>query len=166
MSIRIRDLVRRRPVFTFFFLTYLSSWAWYVPLAVRGDIVRAGQGWPTHLPGLLGPALAAVIVTAVLDGRPGMRDLGARVIRWRIGWRWWAVVAGTLSLMLLGVIVPLLSGRDVPALGEFARYTGIGGITPVGVVALALLVNGLGEETGWRGFAVDRLLRDHSFTWT
>lgn len=31
---------------------------------------------------------------------------------------------------------------------------------------VVLLVNGLGEETGWRGFAVDRLLRDHSFTWT
>ena len=39
-------------------------------------------------------------------------------------------------------------------------------ISPLGVVVVALLVNGLGEETGWRGFAVDRLLRDHSFTWT
>jgi uncharacterized protein len=89
-----------------------------------------------QLPGLAGPALAGVVVTALADGREGLRDLGARVIRWRVGWRWWASVAGILGLALLGV------------------------------VAVVLLVNGLGEETGWRGFAVDRLLRDHSFTWT
>jgi membrane protease YdiL (CAAX protease family) len=125
-----------------------------------------GVGWPTHLPGLAGPALAAVVVTALVDGRAGLRELWARVTRWRVGWRWWAVVAGTLSLVLVGVIVPLLTGGDVPALDAFTRYSGVGAISPLGVVVVVLLVNGLGEETGWRGFAVDRLLRDHSFTWT
>jgi uncharacterized protein len=76
------------------------------------------------------------------------------------------VVAGTLSLVLVGVILPLLTGGDVPPLDAFTRYSGVGAISPLGVLVVVLLVNGLGEETGWRGFAVDRLLRDHSFTWT
>ncbi len=135
-------------------------------LAVRGDVVRMGVGWPTQLPGLAGAALAAVMVTALVDGRSGLRDLWARVTRWRVGWRWWAVVAGTLSLVLVGVIVPVLTGGDVPPLAEFFTYSGIGSIGLVGVVVVAFVVNGLGEETGWRGFAVDRLLRDHSFTRT
>jgi membrane protease YdiL (CAAX protease family) len=71
------------------------------------------------------------------------------------------VVAGTLSLVLVGVILPLLTDGDVPPLDAFTRYSGVGAISPLGVVVVVLLVNGLGEETGWRGFAVDRLLRDH-----
>jgi membrane protease YdiL (CAAX protease family) len=157
-----RRIVTKRPVLAYFALAYALSWAWYVPLALRGDHVRTGVGWPTHLPGLLGPAVAAVIVTAILDGRPGLEDLWSRVTRWRIGWTWWLLVAGTLALTLLGVLVPLLTGGDVPTLGAFTSYTGIGAITPLGVVAVALVVNGLGEETGWRGFAADRLLRTHS----
>ncbi|MBW8750383.1 MAG: CPBP family intramembrane metalloprotease [Propionibacteriales bacterium] len=162
----MRDAVRRRPVLGFFALAYLLSWSWDVLLIARGDTVRAGVGWPTHLPALLGPAVAAVVVTAVVEGRAGLGDLARRMTRWRVGWGWWAIVAGTASLMLLGAIVPLLTGSDVPALGDFTRYSGIGSLTPIVVVVVALLVNGLGEETGWRGFAVDRLLREHSFTWT
>ena len=104
ITVEARALVRRHPVLSYVVLAYALGWSWYVPLAVRGDVVRMGVGWPTHLPGLAGPALAAVVVTALVDGRAGLRDLWARVTRWRIGWRWWAVVAGTLSLALVGVI--------------------------------------------------------------
>src|SRR4051812_7028954 len=166
LTVRLRSLVRRHAVLSYVVLAYALGWSWYVPLAVRGDVVRMGVGWPTHLPGLAGPALAAVAVTALGGGRAGLRDLWARVTRWRVGWWWWAVVAGTLSLVLVGVIVPLLTGGKVPPLDAFTRYSGVGAISPLGVVVVVLLVNGLGEETGWRGFAVDRLLRDHPFTWT
>lgn len=161
-----RALVRRYPVLSYVVLAYALGWSWCVPLAMRGDVVRMGVGWPTHLPALAGPAMAAIVVTAMVDGRAGLRDLWTRVTRWRVGWRWWALVAGTLSLALVGVIVPLMTGGDLPSLHSFTRYSGIGAVTPLGVVAVALLANGLGEETGWRGFAADRLLRDHSFRWT
>lgn len=164
--LRIRTWARVRPVLAYFLLTYASSWAWFVPLAVRGETVRAGVGWPTHLPGLAGPALAAVTLTALLDGRSGLRNLGRRLTRWRIGWSWWLLVAGTLSLASLGALVPMLTGGTVPTMAAFTRYTGIGAITPLGVVAVAFVANGIGEETGWRGFAADHLLHLHSLTWT
>ena len=158
--------MRRHPVLSYFLLAYALSWAWDVPLALRGADVRMGVGWPTHLPALLGPAVAAIVVTAAVDGKAGLADLGRRMVRWRGGWRWWAVVVGTLSVALLGVVVPLVTGAAVPRPEEFTGYTGIGSITPLGVVLVAFLVNGLGEETGWRGFAADRLLRGHGLPWT
>ena len=166
ITVGARALVQRYAVLSYVVLVYVLGWSWCVPLAVRGDVVRMGVGWPTHLPALVGPALAAIVVTAIVDGRAGLRALWTRVTRWRVGWRWWALVAATLSLALVGVIVPLITGGDLPSLDSFTRYSGIGAITPLGVVAVALLANGLGEETGWRGFAADRLLRDHSFRWT
>jgi membrane protease YdiL (CAAX protease family) len=81
-------------------------------------------------------------------------------VRWRVGW-WWAVVAATSALAALGAVQALLLGNDVPSLADFTRYTGVGPIAPVAVVAVVLVLNGLGEETGWRGFAVERLIREH-----
>ena len=49
----------------FVVLAYVASWSWWVPLAISGVEVDQGQGWPTHLIGLMGPALAAIIVTGV-----------------------------------------------------------------------------------------------------
>jgi uncharacterized protein len=162
----VRRVTSRHPVLVFFFLAYLISWSWWVPLALRGDVVRAGVGWPTHLPGLLGPAIAAVLVTATVGGRAGLRDLGARTVRSRVAWGWWLVVATTFGFAALGALQALIAGRDVPGLAEFTRYTGVGSITPIAVIAVVLILNGFGEEVGWRGFAVERLLGDHDLRWT
>jgi membrane protease YdiL (CAAX protease family) len=162
----VRALARRHPVMTYFVLAYAISWSWWVPLALRGDVVHAGVGWPTHLPGLIGPAVAAVLVTSATEGWQGLRDLGRRTVRWRIGVRWWLVVAATFALIGLGAVRALVTGEDVPALADFTRYTGIGPIAPVAVIAVVLVLNGLGEEAGWRGFAVERLLPDHDLRWT
>src|SRR3954464_11834006 len=94
----VRAAVRSHPLLSYVVLAYAISWAWWIPMALRGDVVRAGVGWPTHLPGLAGPALSAAIVTALAEGRTGLADLGARLTRWRVGWGWWALVVGTAAL--------------------------------------------------------------------
>src|SRR5256885_16408039 len=81
-------------------LAYALSWTGWVPLALTHQVVRVG-GWPTHLPGLLGPALAALVVTAAAAGRSGVRQLARRILRWRIGW-WWLVALFPLALLGLG----------------------------------------------------------------
>ena len=162
----VRSMVRRHPVVLFSCLAYLLAWSWWVPLVLRGEVVRPGVGWPTHLPGLLAPALAAVLVTALLDGRAGLRELARRLVRWRVGWGWWLVVAATSGLAALGAVTAVLAGDPVPSVADFTRYNGVGSLTPVLVVVVVLVVNGFGEETGWRGFAVERLLDDHDLRWT
>jgi membrane protease YdiL (CAAX protease family) len=156
----VRRLAARRPLAAYLVLACAASWAWWLPMALTGSVARPGVGWPTHLPGLLGPALAAVVVTALVDGRPGLVDLGRRLVRWRVGGWLWAVVLGTASLALVNVIVLAAMGRPLPPLSAFERYTGIGSVGLVAVIAVAFVVNGLGEETGWRGFAAHRLLRN------
>ena len=162
----VRNWVRGHALITYAVLAYALSWAWWVPMALRGDVVRAGVGWPTHLPGLLGPALAAVAVTAVADGRPGLRELWSRWTRWRVGRFWWLLVLGTAFLAVLGILVPLVLGDPVPEAAAFGRYSGIAEIGVVGTAVVALVVNGFGEEAGWRGFLADRLLDRHGLRGT
>lgn len=77
----------------------------------EGIGVATSVGWPTHLPGLLGPAVAALAVTALAYGRSGVADLGRRLVRWRVGWRWWAAVPAIASLAVLSVLVLAVLGH-------------------------------------------------------
>jgi membrane protease YdiL (CAAX protease family) len=142
-----------RKVVWFVVLAYAWSWSWWIPLAVSGTTVDQGQGWPTHLIGLTGPAIAALVVTVAADGARGLHDLWSRVVRWRVGWIWYALVAATAAFAAL----PVLTESGTPA-DEFVEYSGAPSIG-IAVVAYVLVVNGFGEEIGWRGFLADELLR-------
>jgi membrane protease YdiL (CAAX protease family) len=146
----------RAEIVWFVALAYGLSWTWWLSVATSGAVVDPGDGWPTHLPGLMGPALAAVVVTAVAEGRRGLADLGSRMVRWRVGWVWFALIGATGAMAL----VPAVTGSGGGA-GDVLRYSGA---PPAGlaVVLYVLVVNGFGEEVGWRGFLADRLLRDRS----
>ena len=139
------------------------SWAWVVPWAATGHTVLQGEGWPTHFPSLLGPMLAAFAVTAWTTGRAGVRDLVSRMGRWRIGWRWWLAVASPLVFFFVVLGVMALVGADIPARSDFASFSGLPeGVSVVGVALLVTVVNGFGEETGWRGYALPELQRRFS----
>jgi membrane protease YdiL (CAAX protease family) len=145
-----------RKIVWFVVVAYVWSWAWWIPLAMSGVTIDPGQGWPTHLVGLTGPALAALVVTGFSDGRRGLRELWSRIVRWRVGWTWYATVVATAAL----VAIPLLTMSVVHA-DDVVRYSGAPSVG-VAVVAYVLIVNGFGEEIGWRGFLVERLLRTAS----
>ncbi|NNU28480.1 CPBP family intramembrane glutamic endopeptidase [Isoptericola sediminis] len=159
---RLGRWVVAHPPAAYVVLAYVLSWGYWVPLALGGQTVEAGVGRPSQLPGLLGPLVAAVVVTALVDGRAGLADLGRRMTRWRVGW-WWLSVVAVLAVGAVGLAV--VGAVDDP--GDLTRYSGIDAAAgPVVTVVLALVVNGLGEETGWRGFLADRLLRRHGLTTT
>jgi len=135
-------VIRRHPLVAFFLLALAITWA-PTPFGV---FMAAG------------PLLAAIVITAIVDGRVGLREFGRRIIRWRVGWRWYAaailiplaVVFGTGGLnVALGA--PDSPVRDL----EFSAL--------VLTFALRLVIPifaPLGEEPGWRGFALPRLLTD------
>lgn len=137
--------VTRHPVAVFLLVSFSLSWAWSGALIVAGETVTKDP-WPTHLPALAGPALAA-FAAAALTGHG--RELWASVTRWRIGARWWLVA---LSPLLLGAVVLLVTGADT---GELGRFSGTA--HGLGWVVLACVYNGFGEEIGWRGFLLARL---------
>jgi membrane protease YdiL (CAAX protease family) len=139
----------RRQAIAFVVLAYVLSWSWWIPLAVRGDVVHPGQGWPTHLIGLLGPALSAVVVTAATGGRREVVELLGRCVARRASRLAWLAVA---AMAALAVVAAVVADRPSDAL----VYSGAPRIG-LAVVPYVLVVNGFGEELGWRGFLVPRL---------
>jgi len=139
---------------TFFVLAYVLSWAYWIPLAFAHVRVFPGSR-ATHFPGLLGPALAAFIVTALTDGRRGVGALANRLMLVsRPLSRFWLYALSPLVLLVAGLVAALAAHTPLPPLADFALYSGV---PPFGLPAVALLVvvfNGFGEETGWRGFAL------------
>ena len=157
---RMFGAMRRSPLASFVVLAYVLSWAWMLPLVAAGDVVRKGVGWPTHFPALLGPALAALVVTSLVWGRAGVHDLLARIVRWRLPLRWWAAALSPAAFFGVALVVALAAGK-VSSGSDFGRYSGLSAIGVVPVWAIVILIT-FGEEVGWRGFALPLLQRRHS----
>lgn len=129
--------VQRYPLVAFFVLAYALTWT--LTLLSSRSLVFA-------LLGLFGPAAAAVIVTGLTEGAAGVRALLGRIFVWRVGLRWYLVALGlpfVLGVLVLGVYTMLVGPRQQPP--------GAGVLTAV----LAVLV--VGEEIGWRGYALPKL---------
>jgi membrane protease YdiL (CAAX protease family) len=139
--------IRTHRVISFFALSYLFSW-WAMILYWVGV-------WPepTFIPA--GPLVAAIVVIGIAEGRAGFRDLGARIVRWRVPWYWYAVALGLPLLVRFGSVL-VNTGAGAPA----PDWTGLAW-TSFAMAFLVRLVNPMdgpmGEEPGWRGFAVPRL---------
>jgi len=97
--------MRSRPLVAFFVLAFGVTWAVWVPRAAGLPMGAVGQAW-TWAPA------AAAILAALTGGRAALRDLGARLVRWRVGWRWYAVVVLGPAAFSLGVaaVYALLGG--------------------------------------------------------
>lgn len=147
----------RHPLATYFALAYVLSWSVEIPLAA------AAQGWTRwHVPlafhylAAYGPLLAAVITTWLIEGAPGLRHLAARMVRWRVRPVWWVVAVSPLFLYgISAVVLRVLRGTwtDAGLLGRINALPDLG----LGAWLFWLVTFGIGEETGWRGFALPRL---------
>jgi membrane protease YdiL (CAAX protease family) len=152
-------LVRRHPVISFFLLAYALSWAYWVPMALAGVQTAPGSR-TTHVPGLLGPALAAFIVTGLTEGRAGVATLARRmVLVSRPSPRFFLYSLSPLLFLALAWAFAAATGAGWPPWSDFAVYSGIPPLGLPVVFALVLLFNGFGEETGWRGYALEPLQR-------
>jgi uncharacterized protein len=110
---------------------------------------------------LAGPGsytLAAVLVTALAFGRAGLRDLGSRLFRWRVGVRWYGVALLTAPVLLTStlMVLSLTSDAFIPAIITAEDRAGL---LVTGLVAG--LVAGFFEEIAWTGFATHELSRRH-----
>ena len=86
-----RRLVARHPVATFLLLVFSVSVAVAcVPVLTRHDMLPFDLALYDSLGPVLGVALPAFVVVAVAGGREGVRELGSRCLRWRVGLRWYA----------------------------------------------------------------------------
>jgi uncharacterized protein len=158
-------LLACHPLVFFILIAYAGSWLLEVPVALS----ETGTGLlPFTIPRPLlalaiaaatfvGPTLSAFIMTGITQGRIGIRRLLRRYVLWRVGFRWYLFVLLVIpAIEVLGAIV-------VPGvLGSFQSLTLSLVLTyPVAFVSTFILGGPLGEEPGWRGFALPRLQRMH-----
>lgn len=155
----MRDLVRRRPTTSFFLLAFGLSWLAWAPYILGGTglgvlpfSVPGGQLLGV-LPGaFLGPLTAAFVVTSLVDGRAGLRHWGARLVRFKVGWRWYAGVLLGVPAVLIGttMLLPASWGNVAdPGLSLLALY--------LPMLVLQFFTTAIAEEPGWRDFALPRL---------
>lgn len=146
----VTGAVQRHPVAAFLLLVF----------AITG--VLAALPFPDLAFGpsgnILGAAVPAVVVTAVVGGRAGLRDLAGRVLRWRVPMRWYAVSLLALPAALL-LLAPVLYG--VHPLVALAENWPLFFTSFLPTLAFMVVLNNVAEEAGWTGFLFARLQARH-----
>jgi membrane protease YdiL (CAAX protease family) len=162
------ELVRRHRITCFLAVTYGFTWGAWWPLAHAQRVVTPGFA-PRYVLGLFGPLVGAIVTTAIVYGRAGLRSLAARLVRVRIGLRWWSVALGAPLAAFVGTYVALaayamflLAPLALPSWTSLGRCDGFP-VTNAGALWLLLVIcQGFAQETGWRGFLQVELQQHHS----
>lgn len=153
------SLSTRHPLAAFFVLTYAISWTIWLLMAALSLDIQTSLGRTLNIVAIFGPTLAGLMLTAVRQGRSGLGQLLGRL--WRPQPRpAWVGVALLLPLALIAAAAALAFLLGDLTLSSAASA---GWLLLLGEFIRILLFGGpLGEEIGWRGYALPRLLRDHS----
>ncbi len=121
----LRAFIKQHAVLTFYILVFALTWGLTLIIGGPGALLGTGVGLasPADLLGpfavlawLAGespPALAGILVTGIISGRAGLRDLRSRLFRWRVSVRWYAVALLTAPLLMTAILFALshVNGR-------------------------------------------------------
>jgi len=152
----MNELVRpaSRRVLLFFILACVFSWLDW------GLVIASAQGWvgfkfgPNPW-GSFGPALAAIVLSLGIAGGSGLRKLFRPILKWRFAPGVWALaLLGPPALIAAAIAVALAFGVPLGAVKAPDPVESL-------LYFFAILIVGgpLGEEIGWRGFALPALLQ-------
>jgi len=142
--------IKRYPQAVFWAIAWGTSFfGWYMGTKVPSDL------WQFMI---FGSALGGLLVTAIADGRPGVRTYLGRIVKWRVGIQWYLVallLPVTLRLAAFGL--NLATGARMEANAAMPEAGDV-----IFEFLIILLIIALGEEPGFRGFALPRLMARRS----
>lgn len=149
----VQQWIRQYPLLSYFFLAYAFSWILVIPFVLADWGILHGDYTVAFILKSYGPFLAAYIMIRIGTGREGLQQFKQSLRQARVGWPWYVLILlGIPALILLGIII------------QPGTLAGFDGLTPQIIVSYAgtyviVFFGGgpLGEEPGWRGFALPRL---------
>ena len=164
VSVDLPAFVRRHALAAYYLLAFAISWGGLVLAFGPGVFLGTSAISLTtasplaYVAYLAGPALAGVVSVAIVHGRTGLRELLARMLRWRVSLGWYAVALLMAPVLQSAITLVLsrVSPEYLPAIITAGDKMGL----LVTALAISLVVP-LGEETGWTGFAVPQLRTSH-----
>jgi uncharacterized protein len=153
----ISAFIKRNPLISMYVIMFSLAWSVMIPQSLYSQGILATR-IPEFLEILTGwsPAIASILVTAVVTGRAGVRELLGRFLVWRVGFRWYFVGVFLLAFIILGGIglhvvfggaMPVIPAADAPLWKTVLLF--------LLFVLIGFLFNS--EEVAWRGFALPRL---------
>jgi len=143
-------------------IAFLGTWLMLLPLVLS----QKGIGLlPYDLPDVAfqlifigsayaGPALAAFLITTLDSGRPGVRLLLRRIVLWRVGIQWYLVAL--FAFLSIWLVAYSLIYRGEPLINLIQNWSLLISVFLPSVI-FGIFIPSLGEEPGWRGFALPRL---------
>lgn len=157
---RKESFVSRYPLTAYFVLAYVISWTLWLSMVVLALSLKSRLGGVVNALAIFGPTLAGLILTTILFGQDGLRQLFSRLALSNVTMRsFWTSILLPFLIMIVALVIAMLMVSSLPTklaggmwlltlLGESVRIFFFGGP--------------LGEEIGWRGFALPRLLATKS----
>ena len=149
---------KKHSIVVFFVLAYLITWAFWIPFVIFGPSPSAIASNPDlrgspfmllQVLGNFGPTFAAILLWMFSGKRGELRDAFKRLLPHRASLIWYIVV----------LLLPV--GTLLPGLFVYALLGGnIAGFSILGLLLMfvpAIFISGLGEEMGWRGYALTKL---------
>lgn len=141
----------RYPLLGYYALVYGISWGGtLIVMGVQGfdlTVLPPKDTGIIFVAMLLGPSVGGLAMTALLEGRAGLRRLGVSLMGWRVGACWYAIALLTMPLLLVAVLWPMSAFVDAAFAPRFHWQ-----LFAIGLFA------GSFEEIGWTGFATPRLV--------
>jgi len=158
----LKRMVIDHPLVAFFVLAFLGGWLVLLPTV----LFESGFGLiPIDIPApavmlsfipaaMVGPALGAFVVTRMVEGKQGTRQLLRRILRWRVGVQWYLIAIFGVPIVYFVAASLVLGAAPLEVLIEewpflFTSY--------LPKVVMVFLIVSLWEEIGWMGFALPRL---------
>ena len=140
-------------------VAFAFSWAFWLLAMLKARDLISSLPLPALFLGAFGPMVAAVALSTQEGGRAGLRSLLSRIVRWRVAPFWYGVAfLGPILVQLVAMALHVvLGGRppDLPAM--------VGMLPTVLAFFVYMLIQvGIGEEVGWRGYALPKLQAGYS----
>ena len=148
----MKKYIKHHPVASYFLMVFTIAWVGSIltagPKYFRGEPIEPSDSGLMAIAMLVAPILSGILMTSIVDGKQGLKDLFGHMKIWRLG-KWYLAL---LIFPFLILVVSLLLSVTVSP--EFAPI-----FVPIGI--LMGILAGFLEEIGWMGFAFPNMRLKH-----